>query len=101
MSTLLSGYTPTKRIVIIAIVVGVIAGFGSLLFYEGLKWGMAFFMGYLLQYAYPQEGQSAAAISQWSEPHSLVLLIPILIFGSLLTGILVTRFAPGGRRSWH
>jgi len=89
-----SGLTPTKRTVINAIVVGVIAGFGSLLFYEGLKWGIAFFMGYLLQYVYPQEGQNVATISQWSEPHSLILLIPILLFGSLLTGILVTRFAP-------
>src|SRR5208337_1657501 len=94
MSSPLSGFTPTKRIIVIAIVVGVIAGVGSLLFYEGLKWGIAFFMGYILQYAYPKEGQSVASISQWSEPHSLFLLIPILIFGSLLTGILVTRFAP-------
>ncbi|MGA9621670.1 chloride channel protein [Methanoregula sp.] len=88
------GITPTKRTIIIAIVVGVIAGFGSLLFYEGLKWGIAFFMGYILQYVYPQEGQSVAVISQWSEPHSLFLLIPILIFGSLLNGLLITRFAP-------
>ncbi|MEN6609456.1 MAG: chloride channel protein [Methanoregulaceae archaeon] len=89
-----SGITPTKRVVVIAIVVGIIAGFGALLFFEGLKLGTAFFMGYLLQYAYPQEGQTVAQISRWSEPNSLVLLIPILIFGSLLTGILVTRFAP-------
>jgi len=89
-----TGITPTKRVVIIAIVVGIIAGVGSLLFYEGLKWGTAFFMGYLLQYAYPREGQTMAGIGQWSEPHSLVLLIPILIFGSLLTGILVTKYAP-------
>ncbi len=94
MSSLLSGFTPTKRTVVIAIVVGVIAGLGSLLFFEGLKWGIAFFMGYLLQYAYPKEGQSAAVISQWSEPHSLFLLIPVLMFGSLLTGILVTKYAP-------
>jgi len=90
----LSGLTPTKRTLIIAIVVGIIAGTGSLLFYEGLKWGIAFFMGSLLQYAYPKEGQSISAISQWSGPHSLLLLIPILLSGSLLTGILVTRFAP-------
>src|SRR5208337_243425 len=89
-----SGITPTKRVVVIAIVVGVITGIGSLLFYEGLKWGTAFFMGYLLQYAYPREGQAIAGISQWSEPHSLMLLLPILCFGSLLTGILVTKYAP-------
>ena len=86
--------TPTKRILVIAMVVGVIAGFGALLFFEGLKWGTAFFMGYLLKFSYPQEGQTIAEISQWQEPHSLVLLLPILIFGSLMTGLLVTRFAP-------
>lgn len=89
-----AGLTPTKRILVIAIVVGIIAGFGALLFFEGLRWGTAFFMGYLLQYAYPVEGQSAAEISRWSEPGSLVLLLPVLIFGSLMTGLLVTRFAP-------
>ncbi len=94
MSSFLSGFTPTKRTVVIAIVVGIIAGIGSLLFYEGLKWGTAFFMGYLLQYVYPREGQTAAVISQWSEPHSLLFLLPILCFGSLLTGILVTKYAP-------
>jgi len=51
-------------------------------------------MGYLLQWVYPQEGQTVSEISQWSEPNSLALLLPILIFGSLLTGILITRFAP-------
>nr|WP_319376546.1 chloride channel protein [uncultured Methanoregula sp.] len=89
-----SGITPTKRVLVIAIVVGIIAGIGALLFFEGLKIGTAFFMGYLLHWAYPQEGQSIAEISQWSEPNSLALLLPILIFGSLLTGILITRFAP-------
>ena len=86
--------TPPKRILVISIVVGVISGVGALLFFEGIKWGTAFFMGYLLQFRYPEEGQSVAEISQWSAPPSLALLLPILIFGSLVTGILVTRFAP-------
>ncbi|MDD4483964.1 MAG: chloride channel protein [Methanoregula sp.] len=89
-----SGITPTKRVIVIAFVVGIIAGLGALLFFEGLKWGTAFFMGYLLHYTYPQEGQSLAAIGQWSAPQSLWLLLPVMIFGSLLTGILVTRLAP-------
>lgn len=86
--------TPPKRILVIAIVVGIISGVGALLFYKGIQWGTAFFMGYLLQFRYPQEGQTVAEISGWSEPQSLALLLPILIFGSLMTGILVTRFAP-------
>lgn len=94
MFSIPSFVAPTKRILVIAIVVGIIAGIGSLLFFEGLKWGTAFFMGYLQQYTYPQEGQTISEISQWSGPHSLTLLIPILCFGSLLTGILVTKLAP-------
>jgi CIC family chloride channel protein len=89
-----AGITPTKRVILIAFVVGIIAGVGALLFFEGLKIGTAFFMGYLLQYAYPQEGQTVAAISQWSGPQALWLLLPVMIFGSLLTGILVTKLAP-------
>ncbi len=85
---------PSKRILGIAIIIGIIAGIGSLLFYNGLKWGTAFFMGYLLGYSYPQEGQSIAEISQWTDPSSLWLLLPVLCFGSLMTGILVTKFAP-------
>jgi len=87
-------FAPTKRIAIIAITVGIIAGFGALLFYEGLKWAVAFFFGYLLQYVYPQEGQSLGTISQWTDPHSLVLLIPILILGSLISGLLIAKLAP-------
>lgn len=89
-----SDITPTKRVLVIAIIVGIIAGIGALLFFEGIKLGTAFFMGYLLQFAYPQEGQTVAQINQWSGPSSLMLLLPILIIGSLMTGILVTRFAP-------
>ena len=68
--------TPPKRILVIAIVVGIISGVGALLFYKGIQWGTAFFMGYLLQFRYPQEGQTVAEISGWSEPQSLARLLP-------------------------
>ncbi|MFA5332627.1 MAG: chloride channel protein [Methanoregula sp.] len=51
-------------------------------------------MGGLLHYHYPIEGQNVIQIAGWSPPSSLILLIPILIFGSLITGILVTQLAP-------
>ncbi|MBN1167495.1 MAG: chloride channel protein [Methanospirillaceae archaeon] len=94
MVSLRSVLAPSKKILIIAIIVGIISGFGSLLFFLGLKWGSALFMGHFLQYTYPQEGQTISEISLWSEPQSLSLLLPVLIAGSLLTGILITRFAP-------
>jgi CIC family chloride channel protein len=85
---------PYKRVLFIAIVVGIISGFGSLLFFEGLKWGSQFFMGYLLNYHMPLEGESVAQISQWSEPGNIFLLLPIICTGALLSGLLVTYLAP-------
>jgi CIC family chloride channel protein len=85
---------PYHRILFIAIVVGIISGIGSLLFYEGLKWGSRFFMGYLLNYQMPLEGESVAIISQWSAPGNIFLLLPIICTGALLSGLLVTNFAP-------
>ncbi len=85
---------PYHRILFIAIVVGIISGVGSLLFYEGLKWGSRFFMGYLLNYRMPLEGEGVAVISQWSAPDNIFLLLPILCTGALLSGLLITNFAP-------
>mgnify|MGYP001271657324 CR=1 FL=1 len=85
---------PYHRVLFIAIVVGIISGIGSLLFYEGLKWGSRFFMGYLLNYQMPFEGESVAVISQWSAPGTVFLLLPIICTGALLSGLLITRFAP-------
>ncbi|MFA5222561.1 MAG: chloride channel protein [Methanoregula sp.] len=85
---------PYKRVLFIAIVVGIISGFGSLLFYEGLKWGSRFFMGYLLNYQMPFEGESPALISQWSAPGNIFLLLPIICTGALVSGLLITYLAP-------
>lgn len=87
-------FDPYKRVLFIAIVVGVISGFGSLLFYEGLKWGSWFFMEYLLNYQMPLEGESPAMIAQWSAPDNMFLLLPIICTGALLSGLLVTYLAP-------
>ncbi len=85
---------PYKRVLFIAIVVGIISGFGSLLFFEGLKLGSQFFMGYLLGFQMPIEGESPAMIAQWSAPDNMLLLLPIICTGALLSGILVTYLAP-------
>jgi len=85
---------PYKRVLFIAIVVGIISGFGSLLFYEGLKWGSQFFMGYLLNYNMPLEGESPAMIAQWSAPGNMFLILPLLCAGALASGLLITYLAP-------
>lgn len=82
------------RVAIIAIIVGIISGFGALLFFEGLKWGTRFFMGILLGYSYPDEGQTLAEIATWAPPDSIWLILPIICFGALASGLLVYTFAP-------
>ncbi|HDR72493.1 MAG TPA: CBS domain-containing protein [Methanoculleus sp.] len=82
------------RVVVIAVVVGIISGFGAVLFYEGLKFGTRFFMGNLLGYVYPDEGQSMAEIATWAPPDSIWLILPIICLGALASGMLVYRFAP-------
>jgi CIC family chloride channel protein len=85
---------PYRRIIFIAIVVGVISGLGSLLFYEGLKWGTWFFMVYLMGYRIPLEGDSPSAIALWAPPGNIFLLLPIICLGALLSGLLITYLAP-------
>jgi chloride channel protein, CIC family len=85
---------PYRRTIFIAIVVGIISGIGSLLFFEGLKWGTRFFMGYLLNYRMPLEGESSALISQWSAPGNIFLLLPVICTGALFSGLLITYLAP-------
>ena len=87
-------FDPYKRVLFIAIIVGIISGIGSLLFYQGLKLGSRFFMGYLMNYQMPMEGDSAAIIAQWSAPGNMFLLLPIICIGALLSGVLITYLAP-------
>ncbi|NYT06412.1 MAG: chloride channel protein, partial [Methanomicrobiales archaeon] len=82
------------RVLSISVVIGIISGFGSLLFYEGLKLGTRFCMGDLLGYRYPDEGQTVAAIAGWAPPDSIWLILPIICAGALASGVLVATFAP-------
>jgi len=88
------GKTNFHRLMFIAIVVGVAAGFGSLLFFKGLQIATAFFMGTLLGYNYPVESQTAAEIAGWAPPPVIWYILPIICFGALVSGILVFLLAP-------
>ncbi len=60
--------TPYRRIILIAIIVGIISGLGALFFFEGLKLGTAFFMEGIVGFDLPREGQTIQDISQWTPP---------------------------------
>ncbi len=86
--------TPYRRIILIAVIVGLIAGLGALLFFEGLKLGTAFFMEGIVGFNLPQEGQTVQDISQWAPPDHLWMILPVICFGGLLSGLLVYTLAP-------
>lgn len=86
--------TPYRRIILIAVIVGLIAGIGALFFFEGLKLGTAFFMGDIVGFHLPKEGQTLQDISQWAPPEHLWLILPVICFGGLLSGLLIYTLAP-------
>lgn len=88
------GAAPAQRIFLIAIIVGVVSGIGALLFFEGLKIGTHFFMDTVVGYHLPEEGQSIAEIAQWAPPQTPWLILPVICFGALLSGLLVYTYAP-------
>jgi len=86
--------TPLKRIVLIAVIIGVISGLGSLLFFEGLKIATHFFMEIVLGYNLPTEGMGVQEIALWTPPAHIWLILPVITLGGLLSGILVYTLAP-------
>ncbi len=85
---------PYRRIILIAIIVGLISGIGALFFFEGLKLGTAFFMEGIVGFHLPKEGQTLQDIGQWALPDHLWMILPVICFGGLLSGLLVYTFAP-------
>ncbi|QSZ67948.1 chloride channel protein [Methanofollis aquaemaris] len=88
------GATPSQRIFLIAVIVGVISGIGALVFFEALKIGTRFCMGTIVGFHLPEEGQSMAEIALWSAPPNPWLIIPVICLGGLLSGLLVYTYAP-------
>ncbi|SAI87208.1 hypothetical protein MBBA_0327 [Methanoculleus bourgensis] len=86
--------TPYRRIILIAIIVGLISGLGALFFFEGLKLGSALFMEGIVGFNLPKEGQTVQDISQWAPPDNLWMILPVICFGGLISGLLVYTLAP-------
>jgi CIC family chloride channel protein len=83
-----------KRVFKIAVLVGVLSGISSLLFFEGLKVGADLFMGSLVGFQMPLEGQLPDEIARWSAPSTLWLILPVICLGGLLSGIIAHSLAP-------
>ncbi|MFW9915516.1 MAG: chloride channel protein [Candidatus Thorarchaeota archaeon] len=74
----------------LGIVIGIIAGFGAILFYELIDIGLWFFFEVIVGYSMPESEQ----ISDISDPKRPYLIPVVLVVGGLLSGFLVVRFAP-------
>jgi chloride channel protein, CIC family len=83
-----------KKTMLLGIMIGIISGFGALLFFWGLKYGSLFFMDWIVDYNVPKEGQTALQIAGWSPPANIWLILPVISLGALLSGFLVYTFAP-------
>ncbi len=75
-----------------AILIGIIAGFGAVILYELLIKGTHLFLTQGAGFSIPHP--SSAGTVKWSPPKNPLLLIPIITLGGLFSGILVYRFAP-------
>jgi CIC family chloride channel protein len=83
-----------RKTIFLSIIIGIISGFGALLFFNGIKYATRFIMGDIWGYNYPIDGMSLDTISNWSPPTEVWLFLPIICLGALISGFLVYRFAP-------
>lgn len=83
-----------KKILLIGITIGVISGFGTLLFFLGLEYCISLFMGFFYDGAFPAPGQTCEGIACWTPPPVIWLILPIICGGALISGIIVHTFAP-------
>jgi CIC family chloride channel protein len=77
----------------LSILVGVVAGFGAILFDESLKLTFHYLITFHTGYAEPPRGADAAATFGFASPYSLLLIV-IPTLGGLISGLLVFLIAP-------
>jgi CIC family chloride channel protein len=87
------GISSYKKIIFIAVLVGILSGLGALVFFEGLKYASRIALEFF-GYNAPVEGQSAAEIAQWMPPEAIWLIIPVICLGGLVSGLIASRYAP-------
>ncbi len=83
-----------KKITIIGITVGIIAGIGAIIFYEALNFCTHYFLGYGAGFYPPKPGVSIEEITKWKAPENPFRLIIVMTLGGLLSGLIVYSFAP-------
>ncbi|HJJ36370.1 MAG TPA: chloride channel protein [Methanocorpusculum sp.] len=83
-----------KRILMMVLLVGVISGLGATLFFKGVELCSELILTGILGYEFPMEGETVAEAVLWTVPGNIWLILPILIGGALISGLIVWKFAP-------
>ncbi len=86
--------TSIPRLLLIGLLVGGVSGIGAVFFFKGIELGSHFLLNNILGYSYPTEGLSFVEASAWSPPETVWLILPILLTGALISGLIVWKFAP-------
>ncbi len=76
----------------IGILIGLVAGFGSILFYLAIKWASALLLGYFAGYTAPLPGGEGETVVTAIGRFWAIPLVTTL--GGLASGLLVFKFAP-------
>lgn len=86
--------TSIPRLLLIGLLVGAVSGVGAVFFFKGIALGSHFLLHNILGYRYPTEGLSFADAASWAPPETVWLILPILLLGALISGLIVWKFAP-------
>ncbi len=78
---------------LISIPIGIIAGLGSIVFFEGLKFATSYFLGGAGFFP-PESGENLTQTLNWAAPTRLWLIPVIITLGGLISGLLVFGLAP-------
>ena len=86
--------TSIPRLLLIGLLVGAVSGIGAVFFFKGIALGSQFLLHNILGYRYPTEGLNFADAASWAPPETVWLILPILVLGALISGLIVWKFAP-------
>ncbi len=81
-----------RKWLIIGVLIGMVAGFGSIIFYLLIQWASQLFLGYLAGYTAPVPGGEGPTIVTTITRLWAIPLVTTL--GGLISGLIVFKFAP-------
>ncbi|HDQ08683.1 MAG TPA: CBS domain-containing protein [Methanoculleus sp.] len=83
-----------RRLISISVVLGIVIGCATLIFFWGMAAAVEFFMNIVVGINLPSPGQSLESLSGWKAPESILLLLPVITSGGLASGYIIWRFCP-------